>query len=95
MAQKHGHRTRKHQTPTYGSWCAMLARCLNPHHSNYPRYGGQVIDSLTQRRTTGEDRRHAVRQLVMAARLAEAELRTLGREGMADTLRAAVKGMRS
>lgn len=55
---------------------------------------GQVIDSITQRRTTGEDRRHAVRQLVMAARLAEAELRTLGREGMADTLRAAVRGMR-
>ncbi len=51
-------------------------------------------DSGISQRTAEEDRRHAVRQLVMAARLAEARLRELGQEAMADTLRVAIKGMR-
>ena len=31
------------RTPEYGSWCAMITRCENPNHHNYPRYGGRGI----------------------------------------------------
>ena len=31
------------RTPEYGSWCAMITRCENPNHDNYPRYGGRGI----------------------------------------------------
>jgi len=30
-------------TPTYSTWAAMKARCLNPNHSNYRYYGGAGI----------------------------------------------------
>lgn len=43
MTTKHGHRPKRGQTPTYSSWCAMIARCLNPNHTNYPRYGGRGV----------------------------------------------------
>lgn len=31
------------RTPTYVSWNAMLDRCTNAHHKNYPGYGGRGI----------------------------------------------------
>jgi hypothetical protein len=41
--QKHGHSKRGQASPTYISWRAMLARCLNPKHKSYARYGGMGI----------------------------------------------------
>jgi len=38
----HGH-TAGGRTPTYLSWMAMKARCLNPNHMHYDRYGGSGI----------------------------------------------------
>jgi hypothetical protein len=29
--------------PTYGSWAAMVNRCLYPKHPNYVRYGGKGV----------------------------------------------------
>jgi hypothetical protein len=31
------------ETPTYRAWSAMRARCNNPKHQRYPRYGGRGI----------------------------------------------------
>jgi hypothetical protein len=30
-------------SPEYNSWKAMMARCFNPQHPAYERYGGQGI----------------------------------------------------
>jgi hypothetical protein len=40
---KHGHSKRGNVSPTYISWRAMLARCHNPTHKDYARYGGMGI----------------------------------------------------
>jgi hypothetical protein len=29
--------------PLYGTWNGIRQRCLNPHNSTYPRYGGRGI----------------------------------------------------
>jgi hypothetical protein len=48
IKHRHGHagsfkyRTKK-RTRTYHTWCAMHARCNNPSHHNYSRYGGSGI----------------------------------------------------
>jgi hypothetical protein len=31
------------KTPTYGSWCSMKRRCLDPAHVGYANYGGRGI----------------------------------------------------
>ena len=36
---KHGY----NRTPTYVSWCAMVARCANPKLKSYKNYGGRGI----------------------------------------------------
>jgi hypothetical protein len=41
---KHGHNKIGKRTPTYRSWEAMVARCYNPHNSNYKNYGGKGIE---------------------------------------------------
>lgn len=43
---KHGHRwtaCRRGKSPTYQSWAAMKARCLNPGRAKYADYGGRGI----------------------------------------------------
>lgn len=55
----HGH-TRglagtKRGSPTYLSWLAMRARCLNPNSSKYPRYGGRGIKVYAQWRESFEN----------------------------------------
>ena len=40
---KHGHSKYRDQSGTYMSWMNMKARCLNPHHHRYYRYGGRGI----------------------------------------------------
>lgn len=42
-AQAHGHAKRGSVTPTYRTWVAMRARCLNPNVINYANYGGRGI----------------------------------------------------
>jgi hypothetical protein len=42
LLTKHGH-AKGRPTPTYWSWQAMRARCLNPAASNYPKYGGAGV----------------------------------------------------
>lgn len=39
----HGHRTTRHTSPTYITWRSMYARCNNPKHRSYPRYGAVGI----------------------------------------------------
>lgn len=39
---KHGHTTNG-VSPTYHSWSGMVARCTNPGHRSYDRYGGRGI----------------------------------------------------
>lgn len=38
-ARTHG----QSKTVLYGAWKSMKSRCLNPHASKYPRYGGRGI----------------------------------------------------
>lgn len=41
---KHGHSPMRGKiSPTYHSWCGMIARCTNPGHGSYARYGGRGI----------------------------------------------------
>jgi hypothetical protein len=40
--QTHGHSTAG-VSPTYHSWCGMLARCTNPSHRSFARYGARGI----------------------------------------------------
>lgn len=40
---KHGHSGGGQLSPTYMSWCAMLARCRNRSHPGYHNYGGRGI----------------------------------------------------
>lgn len=42
MSTKHGHSTGG-ISPTYHSWVGMKARCTNPKHDAYPRYGARGI----------------------------------------------------
>ncbi len=39
----HNHANYKNLTPTYRTWLAMRARCLNPQHKSYKRYSGRGI----------------------------------------------------
>lgn len=39
----HGHTKNNSDTPTYRSWYAMKARCINPNNSRYASYGGRGI----------------------------------------------------
>lgn len=36
--------TRVRDDPMYGRWQSMKARCYNPKHPKYPRYGGRGIE---------------------------------------------------
>lgn len=40
---RHGNAFHGKRTPTYWSWQAMKARCLNPHSKSFPDYGGRGI----------------------------------------------------
>ena len=41
---KHGHATRDEGTSRmYQTWLSMKARCLNPSHQSYARYGGRGV----------------------------------------------------
>lgn len=37
------HRHGFSQTPTYTAWNAMMGRCRNPRHKDYPRFGGKGV----------------------------------------------------
>jgi len=39
----HGHSAGYTKTPEYSTWNAMIQRCTNPNHRNYPRYGGAGV----------------------------------------------------
>ena len=39
----HGHSKRDAHTATYRSWRALIARCTNPNHSRWHRYGGSGV----------------------------------------------------
>ncbi len=41
--KSHGHTRGRRFSPTYMSWVAMRARCLNKNADNYKRYGGSGI----------------------------------------------------
>lgn len=41
--RQHGHRSGKKTSPTYHSWRAMIARCLNVTDAAWPAYGGSGI----------------------------------------------------
>ncbi len=40
---KHNHTVNYTQTPTYRTWRAMMGRCNNPNHKDYPKYGAAGI----------------------------------------------------
>ena len=40
---KHGHFAGDKSSPTVNSWRGMIARCTDPKHNNYDRYGGRGI----------------------------------------------------
>ena len=40
---KHGHARRGKRTPEFHSWRSMLARCCEPNHHSYSRYGGHGV----------------------------------------------------
>lgn len=40
---RHGHSKKGHYSPTWRSWQAMKARCLNSKHHAWPNYGGRGI----------------------------------------------------
>jgi len=40
---RHGEGRNGHETPEYRTWAAMLSRCKNPNHCNYPHYGARGI----------------------------------------------------
>lgn len=42
-SRRHGHSAEGHRSPTYESWSQMKARCGNPGHHAYHRYGGRGI----------------------------------------------------
>lgn len=39
----HGHKSGSRQSPTYQTWRAMRARCLDANNEKYPTYGGRGI----------------------------------------------------
>jgi hypothetical protein len=41
--EKHSHAKRGKHSPTYISWRAMQARCLNPNHGAFKNYSGRGI----------------------------------------------------
>ncbi len=40
---QHGHDCRREQSSTYTTWRGMKARCSDPKHNRYHRYGGRGI----------------------------------------------------
>lgn len=42
-ARKHGHCVNYRRSPVYDVWMNMHARCRNPKHESFPRYGGRGI----------------------------------------------------
>jgi hypothetical protein len=40
---KHSHAHEGKLSPTYHSWAGMKARCTNPNHSSFERYGGAGV----------------------------------------------------
>lgn len=40
---KHGHSSASGASPTYKTWNAMIARCTNPNHAAYDKYGGDGV----------------------------------------------------
>ena len=40
---RHGHSRLGKVTPTYQTWRAMMGRCLNAQHKDFPRYGARGI----------------------------------------------------
>jgi len=47
-SQLHGHAVGRKRTPTYYSWRAMKARCINPNHESFKDYGGRGITIHTE-----------------------------------------------
>jgi hypothetical protein len=47
-ATRHGHARRGKMTPTYNSWMAMRARCLDPKVKAFKNYGGRGITICQQ-----------------------------------------------
>lgn len=44
----HGHASGGKVSPVYTSWAQMHARCTNPNHNRYHRYGGRGISVCAQ-----------------------------------------------
>lgn len=40
---RHGHTSKGRASATYSTWRAMMGRCLNQNHKDYPRYGKRGI----------------------------------------------------
>jgi hypothetical protein len=40
---KHGHAPRGRKSRAYARWCAMMARCFNPHVIGYCNYGARSV----------------------------------------------------
>lgn len=50
QATRHGYA----RSPTYRSWSMMKARCSNPKHKSWPRYGGRGIKVCARWRASFE-----------------------------------------
>jgi hypothetical protein len=48
---KHGHYLNRKPSPTFASWQGMIARCTNPKHGAWERYGGRGITVCARWRT--------------------------------------------
>jgi hypothetical protein len=53
-SRRHGEASNSKETPEYRTWAAMLSRCNNPNHCNYPYYGARGI-SVCERWQTYEN----------------------------------------
>jgi hypothetical protein len=52
----HGHRVKRHSSPTYSSWLAMIQRCTNPNDkTHWKYYGGRGITICDRWRHSFED----------------------------------------
>jgi hypothetical protein len=43
LVSRHGHASRKQNSPTYISWSGMKNRCSNPKHKKFRFYGGRGV----------------------------------------------------